>query len=110
MTVFFSRLCDCVFRLLDHFLAGCREFIEILMAYSVDIPVIGPYILTGYLFILNSIESGLNSFRSGEDEDEDDEDDEDSDEVFETEDTESQTDSVTEFIPSPEDIEVQYVE
>jgi len=52
--------------LLDHFIAGGREFIEILMSYSVDIPYAGPYILTCYLWILNAIERTLNSFRSAE--------------------------------------------
>lgn len=50
--------------LFDHFIAGGREFVEILMSYSVDIPYAGPYILTSYLFILNAIERTLSSFRS----------------------------------------------
>merc|ERR1712178_180804 len=50
----------------DHFISGLREFIEILMAYSIDIPYIGHHILTAYLFILNSIERILSSFRSDE--------------------------------------------
>merc|ERR1712178_4491 len=52
--------------LLDHFISGLREFIEILMAYSIDIPYIGHHILTAYLFILNSTERILSSFRSDE--------------------------------------------
>jgi len=82
--------------LLDHFIAGGREFIEILMSYSVDIPYAGPYILTSYLFILNSIERTLNGFRR----------------VVETEDLESEDESVCSeetIVSDEESSEIEHV-
>ena len=102
-----NRLVDSSPTLLDHFLAGCREFIEILMAYSVDIPYVGPHILTAYLFILNSIERTLNSFRSADENSELSSDD-DTISVCSEETLVSETQNF-EYQESDEDIEIKIV-
>lgn len=50
--------------LLEAFLLGARETIEIIMAYAMDLPHIGPHILQFYLWFLTHIENFLAVMRN----------------------------------------------